>query len=564
MFSEINKKRIIVLLVILLLVIGGVISYFLIFKRPTPNTWITDDPLGMKYVNESGENIAADWAELEGNWYYFDAQGYAVTGNHEINGFIYHFDDTGILQTGWTEIGLAKEYVTDEPAVLTGWQQLDGDTYYFDTNGVMVSGHVELDTAPDFLISTASDASADITQDEDSSQPTLYIFNDDGKLASGWQTDTRDNKYYVNQNGTLATGHINIDGELYLLDDTGHPRTGWINENGDRYYYHSTGAVTKGLTKLEDTYYTFDDKGKLVTKDFLLEQLDALEPDAAGTTSNKKGSGSTNNNSSSTPEIVGIGGYEPDSEDINRLQKELDNLKNCRTAGFVMINLYNGKGIAYNYEPTVYSASCIKGPYIASLVNYKPELLETKSRSFENIIMYSDNEMYSNIRKAYGREFFGNWCEEAHVSRDTSVYNYPQLNAIKLAKLWVQNYYFFNTDELGMQIRDWYVSPNVCSIYTTLGTYSQDIQSTDSNSNSKTNSSENTNTAKGSSLGYYTESKAGWICEGQYRSTTDGGIIYPEGKAPYIIAITTDIPSNMRELDSLCIELNNVYEKTLD
>ena len=84
----------------------------------------------------------------------------------------------------------------------------------------------------------------------------------------------------------------------FLLDDTGHPRTGWINENGDRYYYHSTGAATKGLTKLEDTYYTFDDKGKLVTKDFLLEQLDALEPDAAGTTSNKKGSGSTNNNSS--------------------------------------------------------------------------------------------------------------------------------------------------------------------------------------------------------------------------------------------------------------------------
>lgn len=562
MFSEINKKRFVVLIIILLLVTGAIISYFLIFKHPTPNTWITDDPLGIKYVNEDGEYISANWAKLDDNWYYFDAQGYAVTGNHEIGGFMYHFDDTGILQTGWTEIDLAKEYVTDEPAVLTGWQQIDGDTYYFGTNGVMVSGHVELDTAPDFIASTDTDASINAEQSnassqKDTSSTTMYIFGDDGKLASGWQTDTRGDKYYVNQNGTLATGNINIDGELYLLDETGHSRTGWINENGDRYYCHTNGAATKGLTKLGDTFYTFDDKGKLITKDFLLEQLDALEPKNNDSTSNNKSSGNSSNNSGSAAEIVGIGGYTPDSNDISNLQKEIENLK-CRTAGFVMINLYNGKGIAYNYEPTVYSASCIKGPYIASLVSYKPELLETKSRTFENIIMNSDNEMYSNTRKAYGREFFGNWCEEAHVSRDTSVYHYPQLNAIKLAKLWVQNYYFFNTDEMGMQIKDWYISPNASSIYNTLGTYSQDQQANGTTQNGSSSGS----VLK--SKGYRTESKAGWICEGKYRSTTDGGIIYPDGKAPYIIAIITDIPSNLSALDPLCLELNEVYEKTLD
>jgi hypothetical protein len=191
-------------------------------------------------------------------------------------------------------------------------------------------------------------------------------------------------------------------------------------------------------------------------------------------------------------------------------------------------------------------------------VSYKPELLETKSRTFENIIMNSDNEMYSNTRKAYGREFFGNWCEEAHVSRDTSVYHYPQLNAIKLAKLWVQNYYFFNTDEMGMQIKDWYISPNASSIYNTLGTYSQDQQANGTTQNS------NSSGSVLKSKGYRTESKAGWICEGKYRSTTDGGIIYPDGKAPYIIAIITDIPSNLSALDPLCLELNEVYEKTLD
>jgi len=426
-------------------------------------------------------------------------------------------DDSSInKQDKWAE------YVTNDHDLLTGWQEIDGSKYFFDTKGKMVSGKASIPTG---------------FNGEKVSDDTIFVFDEDGKLLEGWQTDKSGDKFYVNQDGTMASGPTTIDGKTYNLDENGIPKTGWLNIEGDRYYYNEDGTAATGSTRLKDRYYTFDTKGKLITEDFLLEQLDALQTMEEGNYSN--------NNTKNTPIIEGIGGYSPDSSDIDKLNDILASMPNCNTCGFVMINLYNGQGIAYNYSKTVYSASCIKGPYVASLVNYKPELIQNRSDSLIAIVRDSDNKIYSNTRKSYGREFFSDWCAASHVTTDASIYHYPQISAINLAKLWVHNYYFFNTDENGMQIRDWYTSPIAGSIYTNLGTYSKD-----------------NDIISEKSLGYRTESKAGWIHESKYRSTTDGGIIYPKEGAPYIIAIITDMPSDIDSLKPLTLELNSVYEKT--
>lgn len=544
------RKSVIVLLLIFILVAASswaVQFYYLTYLKKEPNTWeygeSPEDYNKKKYIKANEEYASCEWLSLDGSWYYFGADEYAVTGLQEINGSTFKFTNSGTLETGWVDITSHsemtdsdsisskkphREYVTDDHTLLTGWQEIDGSKYYFDTKGEMATGNVTLDETFD---------------GEKLSHDTTFVFDNDGKLLSGWQTNAKGRKFYVNQDGTIASGEMTIDDKWYNLEDNGVPKTGWINISGDRYYYDSEGAAASGTTKLGNSYYTFALDGKLITEDFLLDQLDELQTMEEGNYANQY-------KNSEEPEIVGIGGYTPDSSDISRLTNIIEDMPNCRTCGFVMINLYNGQGIAYNYDKTVYSASCIKGPYIASLISYKPELIETRSNALIAIVRDSDNDIYSNTRKSYGREFFGDWCEASHVTRDASIYHYPQLSAINLAKLWVHTYYFMNTDEAGREIRDWYTTPIAGSIYTTLGTYSQNNASTDSSSD------------KAKSLGYRTESKAGWICEGKYRATTDGGIIYPDDSAPYIISIITDMPSDMDSLDPLTLELNNIYTKT--
>ena len=396
-----------------------------------------------------------------------------------------------------------RETVTTEEPVVTGWVTEDAGTMYLNSAGDATKGIAEIDGK-------------------------AYVFDDEGILLSGWQENVSDEKIYVNQDGTLASGWTKINDFIYYFNDDGTPYSGWLTDLGKRYYIKKNGQITTGLTKINNEYYTFGDDGKLISEEELTACIDEIPLNEDMDTSRK---------SVSENELITFGGYEIDFDDKKALFDVIGemNPNDSRIVGFVMINLGNGKGVGYNADEKVYSASCIKGPYVASLVNYKPELIETNSNTLIQVVMNSDNKLYSNLRKSYGRQFFGEWCVAADADEDVSIYNYPRLSARNLAKLWVKNYYFFNTDEVGMQIRDWYIKPNSSAIYNSLG------------------------------QGYRTESKAGWFCESNKpdaTATTDGGIIYPDNGAPYVIAIITDFPADMKRLEPLCTELNEIYKKT--
>ena len=412
----------------------------------------------------------------------------------------------------------ATETTTTEAPIITGWVEEDEGTMYLNSAGDATKGIAEIDGK-------------------------TYSFSDDGYLNTGWQKEGIDKRYYVNLDGTLASGWTKINDYTYYFNEDGTPYSGWLNDMGSRYYIKNNGQVATGVWEVNDTYYTFSDEGKLITSEELAEHIDEIplnddtDPDRKTVSDNK---------------IYTFGGYEMEFEDRKALLDvigEMDSSGN-RTIGFVMINLLNGKGIGYNVDEKVYSASCIKGPYIAALVDSRPEILEKSSNTLVQVVMNSDNQLYSNLRRSYGRQFFEEWCISADVDQDVSVYNYPRLSARNLAKLWVKNYYFFNTDEVGMQIRDWYTSPNASAIYSSLGKGSETKEADSSES---------------ASLGYRTESKAGWFCESSKpyaTATTDGGIIYPDDNSAYAIAIITDFPSDMKRLEPLCVELNELYKKT--
>lgn len=74
------------------------------------------------------------WKEIDGGWYYFDAEGYIVYGWQEINGNKYYFDpEKGTMKKGWVEFTTNEWYYFDPStgAMYTGWHIINDKYYYF-------------------------------------------------------------------------------------------------------------------------------------------------------------------------------------------------------------------------------------------------------------------------------------------------------------------------------------------------------------------------------------------------------------------------------------------------
>jgi glucan-binding YG repeat protein len=58
-----------------------------------------------KYYFDSNGYVVTGWQCISGQWYYFDSNGFYQTGEHFINGEYYYFNNQGIMQTGYAEDG---------------------------------------------------------------------------------------------------------------------------------------------------------------------------------------------------------------------------------------------------------------------------------------------------------------------------------------------------------------------------------------------------------------------------------------------------------------------------
>ena len=90
-------------------------------KVETPSYQIgwNKDEIGWWYADTAKTYLASTWAAINGCWYWFDAEGYAVTGAHTIGGQLYYFcADPGAEK----ECALMK---TDDSGALHVWTGVD-------------------------------------------------------------------------------------------------------------------------------------------------------------------------------------------------------------------------------------------------------------------------------------------------------------------------------------------------------------------------------------------------------------------------------------------------------
>lgn len=134
--------------------------------------WIKDN-VGWYYVRPDGTYIKSEWEKLSGEWYYFNGQGYAVTGWHKIDGKWYYFNS--------------------DCKMLTGWQFLDYKWYYFELGGEMRTGWVKWRDRWYFLREENGDMVSDEFRKVDDD---WYRFGSDGTMYEK-------TALYVGENGVI-------------------------------------------------------------------------------------------------------------------------------------------------------------------------------------------------------------------------------------------------------------------------------------------------------------------------------------------------------------------------
>lgn len=196
-----------------------------------------------------------------------------------------------------------------------------------------------------------------------------------------------------------------------------------------------------------------------------------------------------------------------------------------RSLSFILLDLYSENIFCLNPEASYYSASTIKGPYVAALNKFSPEIVSDNTKDLmKNTIMWSSNEDFETLHFLYGNDALYEMTAYTDVSESIiDKYNwYPYLTPKELTKLWIGIYWYFFED---------------------------------TNENSKwcqTLYTDSVESFIGSALSkdYTVYSKPGWYIDWEDVSRNDAGILLTDDHA-YILTIMSDAFDSYEELEEL-------------
>ena len=193
------------------------------------------------YLNPSAGGLSSvGFADIDGNRYYFDENGYLRIGLLNIGEQYYYADATGVLHKGFVTLEDGIRYFDDEYVMHTGLTEVGGKLYYLGDNGIMSTGMIGLDTG-------------------------LYYFGVDGSAITGWYNDEQGRRFYFADNHTAVTGLQTIDKATYLFNADGTMFVGWSGEVTARYYFGADGKMLTGWQTIDGQVYYFAENGVMVT-----------------------------------------------------------------------------------------------------------------------------------------------------------------------------------------------------------------------------------------------------------------------------------------------------------
>lgn len=101
--------------------------------------WVSTENGGYMYLYANGTYARNNFDQIDGSWYYFDANGLMHTGWLYINGYWYYMlPDGKMAVSSWNNINEKWYYFNFSGVMQTGYIILDGKVYYADATGARV------------------------------------------------------------------------------------------------------------------------------------------------------------------------------------------------------------------------------------------------------------------------------------------------------------------------------------------------------------------------------------------------------------------------------------------
>ena len=239
------------------------------------STGFVKDTNGFKFYSTSGNQAKDTFIQDEnGNWYYFDNQGYLVTGAREIDGKQLYFMKNGVqLRDALQEDENGNQYYYDKTGakVLNRYYTSDGQNWrYFDANGVMARGLVKIGDGQQYFDQNGYQVKGKVVRAKDGK--LRYFDKDSGNAVINRfaQGDNPSDWYYFGADGVALTGLQKIGQQTLYFDQDGKQVKGQVVTLADksiRYFDANSGemAVNKFAEGAKNEWYYFDQDGKAVT-----------------------------------------------------------------------------------------------------------------------------------------------------------------------------------------------------------------------------------------------------------------------------------------------------------
>ena len=225
---------------------------------------------GSTYYFDADGYMVTGWSAIESNWYYFNASGCMVTnawvGNYYLgsdgvmarNTWIdnVYVDASGLRQqNGWIYNGRWWYRYGDGSYPCSKFDVINGSTYYFDDAGYMVTGWKSIESNWYYFNASGCMVTNDWVGN--------YYLGSDGVMA----TNTWIGSYYVDENGLWSPSKLVKQNNKwrYRYGDGTYAQNKFEIINGSTYYFDVDGNMVIGWQEIDSNWYCFNASGCMLT-----------------------------------------------------------------------------------------------------------------------------------------------------------------------------------------------------------------------------------------------------------------------------------------------------------